>query len=332
MNNVVSFLTEDALMKRIKKYLKLLSLTFKKWLDRDPFRNSTIIAYYTVFSLPGLLIIIISLVGYFYGADNVSERIQTQVQGIIGAQAAKDIESIVLTASMQKGSTLSYLLSIATILFGATGVFYQVQQSFNIIWEVKPKPRGKLLKLIKDRLFSFGLVLAIGFLLLVSLVLSALLSALSSWVTNHFSESLTILFKVLDIGLSLSVIIILFASIFKILPDAEIKWRNVWPGAIITSLLFVLAKFLLGLYFGYSDPGSLYGAAGSLVLILLWVSYAGVILLFGAEFTQVYTHHQLHERTKPMEHAVSTKQTINDKNDKLKFSSRLSLSKKNEKL
>ena len=314
-------------MKQTKKYIKLFGITFKKWIDRDPFRNSTVIAYYTVFSLPGLLIIIISLVGYFYGRENVSERILAQIQDIIGIQAAKDIESIIITASTHDENTIGYILGIATILFGATGVFYQLQQTLNVIWEVKPKPHGKILKLVKDRLFSFGLVLAIGFLLLVSLILSAIISSISSWVTSHLNESVNILFKLLDILLSLSVITFLFAAIFKFLPDAKIEWRNVWGGAIITSLLFVLAKFLLGLYFGYSDPGSVYGAAGSLILILLWVSYAGVIVLFGAEFTRVYTHHQLHKHTEPMDHAVSSKQ-----DEKLKFSSRLSLSKKNEKL
>ena len=183
---------------------------------------------------------------------------------------------------------MSTILSVATLIFGATGVFYQLQQILNKIWEVKPKPKQMILKLIKDRVFSFGLILAVGFLLLVSLVLSAALTALSDWVESHVSEAFLVVFKFADIIISVGVITVLFAAMFKFLPDAKIKWRDVWHGAIMTSVLFVIAKFLLGLYFGHSDPGSTYGAAGSIILIMLWVNYAGLILLFGAEFTQVY--------------------------------------------
>jgi membrane protein len=161
---------------------------------------------------------------------------------------------------------------------------------FNKIWEVKPKVRTKqkILELLRDRLFSFGLILAIGFLLLVSLTLSAALSALSGWVSARLSISITFIFNILDIGVSLAVISLLFAAMFKFLPDAKIEWKDVWPGAILTSALFVIAKFALGIYFGKSEPGSMYGAAGSIILIMLWVSYSGLIVLFGAEFTHQY--------------------------------------------
>jgi membrane protein len=289
-----------------KNYLNITRETFKAWVERDPFRNSTVIAYYAIFSFPGLLIVIISLVGYFYGPEDVSEKIMTEIRNIIGNKAARDVDKIITSASQLEKNTVAYIFGVATILFGATGVFYQLQQTLNIIWEVKPKPKGKFLKLVKDRLLSFGLVLAIGFLLLVSLVLSAVVSTLSAWVGHYFSESLNVLFKGLDILLSLSIITLLFAAMFKFLPDINIRWRNVWAGAIITSFLFVIAKFLLGLYFAYSDPGSVYGASGSLVLIMLWVTYGGIIFLFGAEFTRVYTHHK-GEVCEPSEYAVSQK-------------------------
>ena len=293
------------IVQHLKSMASLLKETFTQWINRDPFRNSTVIAYYTIFSLPGLLIIIINLAGYFFEQQAVSNEINQQVRALVGSKAAQDVQAIVSNASQSEGFTLSSVISLATLLFGATGVFYQLQQTLNVMWEVKPQPKRKLLKLAMDRLFSFGLILVVGFLLLVSLVLSTVLSMISNWVAAYFSDSLNIVFRLLDISVSLSVITLLFAAIYKFLPDAEIEWRDVWIGALVTSLLFVLAKFALGLYFAYSDPGSAYGAAGSIILIMLWVSYAGMILFFGAEFTRVYARHH-GRRIVPSDYAVST--------------------------
>lgn len=286
-----------------------LKRTFKAFGDIDPFNKSIVIAYYTILSLPGLLVIIINLAGYFFGQEAVTGEVTRQIGGAIGGDTAKQVENMIARAAVNEKTTLASVLGIATLVFGATGVFYNLQLIFNAIWEVKPKPKGKFLKLIKDRVFSFGLILVIGFLLLVSLVLSAALAAVSNWVSSHISESLQILFKILDILVSLGVVTVLFAALFKFLPDAKVQWRSVWLGAILTSLLFVVAKFLLGLYFGKSDPGSTYGAAGSIVLIMLWVSYAGVILLFGGMFTRVYASKFGHV-TAPSEHADNTEPQI----------------------
>jgi membrane protein len=275
---------------RISSFFKLLKLTFNSWSERDPFNNSVIIAYYTIFSLPGLLVIIINLAGVLFGTEAVTHQISGQISGMVGQDTAKDIESMIAKVNSNDGTTLSTILSIATMLFGATGVFYQLQQVLNKMWEVKPKPKGKILKIVKDRLFSFGLILIVGFLLLVSLVLSAALSAVSNWLSGYISESLYFAFHLLDILVSIGMITLLFAAIFKFLPDAKIRWRDVWVGALLTSVLFVLAKFALGLYFGNTNPGSAYGAAGTVILIMLWVSYAGLIILFGAEFTQMYAN------------------------------------------
>lgn len=290
-------------MEHVKKFTFLLTETFNRWKDRDPFNNSIIIAYYTIFSLPGLLIIIINIAGYFYDKKDVATQIANQIQQVMGGDTAQDIESIIGKASESKETAISTVIGIATLLFGATGVFYELQQMMNKIWKVaeKPKTKHKILALIRDRLFSFGLVLVVGFLLLVSLVLSAALSALSTWVSAHWSDSLNILFSFLDIIISLGIITILFAALFKFLPDARVQWREVWSGALLTSLLFVLAKFALGFYFGQSTISSMYGAAGSIILIMLWVSYAGLILLFGAEFTHV----QMETRKKRMERIKS---------------------------
>ena len=290
---------------QLGKFWLLLKETFRQWNEREPFNNSIIIAYYTIFSLPGLLVIIINVAGYFYDKKEVTAELTGQIQAVVGGDTASDVQSIIDKASESKGTVISSILGIATLLFGATGVFYQLQQILNKMWEVKPKPKQKFLKLIRDRIFSFGLILAVGFLLLVSLVISAGLSALSEWASGYIAESLNFVFGILDFIVSLGVITILFASIYKFLPDAKISWRDVWIGALMTSVLFVIAKFGLGLYFGKSEPGTTYGAAGSIILIMLWVSYAGLFLLFGAEFTQVFAN-QYGKKVQPSDTAVST--------------------------
>lgn len=277
-------------MKKVKRIKVLLVEAFHQWRLREPFNGSIIISYYTIFSLPGLLVIIINIAGFFYDKAEVGTQISEQIQRVLGGDTANDIESIIGKASEREETILSSIIGITILLFGATGVFTELQQMLNKIWNVKPKPRTKqrILAFIVDRFFSFGLILVIGFLLLVSLVLSAGLARLSTWVTSNLSESFTFLFYGLDALLSLGFITLLFAAIFKFLPDAKVKWEGVWVGAFLTSFLFVIAKVGLGFYFGQSDLGSTYGAAGSVILIMLWVSYAGLILLFGAEFTHVY--------------------------------------------
>jgi membrane protein len=278
-----------AMKNSIRSLINITKESFKAWTGREPFNNSIVVAYYTIFSLPGLLVIVINVAGYFFGKDTVTEEISAQIGGLVGTETVQDVEGIAQRASESKATTLSTILSIATLLFGATGVFYQVQQIFNKIWEVEPKPRQRILRLIRDRIFSFGLILVVGFLLLVSLVLSAALTAVSDWVGNNITEGLTFLFSAADFIVSLGVVTLLFASMFRFLPDAKIAWKDVWVGAFLTAILFTIAKIALGLYFGKSDPTSAYGAAGSVVLIMLWVSYAGLILFFGAEFTKIYS-------------------------------------------
>jgi membrane protein len=275
-------------MARKMKLTNLLKATFKKWNEHEPFNNSIVISYYTLFSLPGLLVIIINLAGYFFGDEAVSNQISTQIGSAVGSDTAKSVQEMIAKASVQKGAILSTIISALTLLLGATGAFYQLRQIFNKMWEVKPKPGKKLKTMLVDRAFSVGLILVVGFLLLVSLVLSAAVNSVSKWVSTNISEGLIFLFSVLDIVLSIGLITVLFGAMFKFLPDIRIRWRDVWPGAALTAVLFVIAKFLLGIYFAKTDPGSTYGAAGSVILIMLWVTYSGLILLFGAEFTRVY--------------------------------------------
>jgi membrane protein len=291
---------------RAKRFWPLIKQTFKEWNEREPFNNAIIIAYYTIFSLPGLLVIIINVAGYFFDSATVTEKITGQVQGMVGGNTAKDVENIIEASSKNEGTGLASILAVATLLFGATGVFYQMQQILNKMWEVKPKPKQMIVKLVRDRVFSFGLILVVGFLLLVSLVLSAGLTAVSEWISAHISDAFVTVFRIFDILVSVGIITLLFAAMYKFLPDAKIQWKDVWIGAFVTALLFVLAKYALGLYFGNTDPGSAYGAAGSIILIMLWVTYAGMILLFGAEFTKVYAN-QYGQKVQPSHGAVSTR-------------------------
>lgn len=262
--------------------------SFKSWWSRDPFRISTVISYYTIFSLPGLGLIVINLAGYFYGTEAMTQQISEQVGDLINRDTAETVERIIANAYTDDRHTVSSFISLAVLLFGATGVFYQVQQSLNIMWKVEPQPEQQLLKFLIDRLFSFGMILIIGFLLLVSLIISSLISGLGQWLSETFFGLIDVVLRILDIVLSLGIITILFAAIYKFLPDVKIRWKDVWVGAFAASLLFTVAKFFLGLYFGMSDPGSVYGAAGSIILIMLWTTYNAMILLYGAEITRIY--------------------------------------------
>ena len=274
----------------VKKTGELLKTTFRKWMDRDPFRQGAIIAYYAIFSMPGILVVLIALAGYFFGNEAVSGRLHSQIAEVMGKETATQIQSMVVMSMKSKDSFWAALLGIATIIFGATAVFAQLQKSLNNIWEVEVKTKSSgIWTFVKTRLFSFGLILSIAFLLLISLVLSSLLSAFAAWIQQFWSESLLVVFQVFNAFFSLLVITILFAMMFKILPDAKIKWRSVWIGALFTSILFVIGKTALGLYFGKADPSSGYGAAGSIILILLWTSYSSMIVFFGAEFTKAYS-------------------------------------------
>lgn len=276
----------------IKDVGKIIHTTFKNWMDRDPFREGAIIAYYSIFSLPGLLVVVIALSGYFFGAEAVSGHLQYQIAKALGKDTAASVQAMVVMAVKSKETFWAAIIGIATMLFGATAVFSQLQKSLNNIWEVEVKTKKSGIWIyIKTRLFSFGLIVSIAFLLLISLVLSSLISAFSIWIQQFWSESVLNFFKVFNAIFSFGIITILFAMMFKILPDAKIKWRSVWIGAVVTSLLFVIGKSALGLYFGKANPGSGYGTAGSIILILLWTSYSSMIVFFGAEFTKVFSDH-----------------------------------------
>lgn len=279
-------------MQHVQKFFsdlwKITKNTFKAWNKADPFRQSAVIAYYAIFSIPALLVILISVAGFVFGKEAVQGKISNQISSAIGNDTALQIEDMIAKAGEQENSVLATIISIITLILGATGVFAQLQVSLNLIWEVRVEAKKKWLKTLRDRLFSFGLILSIGFLMLISLLLTTLLAAFSDWIKGHLPDFIMVIFQLINFVISFGVITVLFALMFKILPDVRIRWKDVWIGAMVTTLLFILGRFGLGFYFGKAQPGSTYGAAGSVVLIMLWVSYSCMIVFLGAEFTKQF--------------------------------------------
>ena len=271
----------------IKKLGKVFKGAFHEFGEDKVLRLSAALAYYALFSLAPLVIIVIAVVGIVFGREAVQGQVQQQLSGFFGQQGAQTIESMVKAASKPSSSIIATIIGVVTLILGASGVFGQLQDALNTIWEVKPKPGRGFKGFIRDRFLSMSMVLGTGFLLLISMLLSAALSAVSGFMNNAFGVS-PVIAEVLHLAVSLVVITLLFAMIFKVLPDANVKWNDVWVGAFFTALLFTLGKFLLGFYLGRESTASAYGAAGSLVIVLMWVYYSSIILFFGAEFTQVF--------------------------------------------
>ncbi len=274
---------------QFKNFFAILKKTAINWWDRDPFKESAVIAYYAIFALPGLLVVIITLAGYFFGEEAVSGKITGQITAVMGADTALQIQDIIAKATQSRNSVWATIIGIATILIGATGVFVEFQKSINNIWKVQADvAKSGIASFIKTRLFSFGIIIAMSFILIISLVISAALAALSNLITQYFSTLFLVVLQFFNFIVSLGILALLFAVMFKFFPDAKVKCRHVWVGAFVTALLFETGKFILGLYFRQPHPGSGYGAAGSIILILLWASYSSMIVFFGAEFTHSY--------------------------------------------
>jgi membrane protein len=280
---------EPSLRFSIKHLPSLIKETAIAWNKVDPWRLSAVIAYYAILSLPGLLVVIITMLSYIYGPSMIEGQIYSEIKATMGESAADSIRSIMENSLSGESSWIATVVGIGAMVFGATGVFYHLQISINRIWGVKSDPKHGLLRYVIDRSRSFGFVMVIGFLLLVSFVISALLRALQVYIIQWIPQVAYFVLWGAELVISLGVITVLFALIFKYLPDVHIGWRSVWKGAIITSVLFTIGKEILSFYFGEASPGTVYGAAGSLIIILLWVSYSSLIIFFGAEFTWVYT-------------------------------------------
>jgi membrane protein len=274
----------------VKEAISILKETFSEWMEDQAPTLGAALAYYTVFSLAPVLIIAISIAGLVFGKEAAQGQIFDQLRGLLGDESGRAMQVMVQNASAEPATGLAAaLVGFATLLFGASGVFGQLQTSLNAIWGVQPKPGRGIFGIIQDRILSFGFILVVGFLLLVSLLLTAAIA----FVGHRFGDmvpGMEALAQILNSIFSLAVITLLFAMIFKFLPDARIAWHDVWIGAFITAALFTVGKFALGLYLGKSGVASSYGAAGSLIVLLLWVYYSSQIVFFGAEFTQVYAN------------------------------------------
>ena len=271
----------------------ILQLTYEEWKEDNASRLAAALAYYTIFSLAPLLIIVIAITGFFWEKQAVQSQVMSQIQGLVGQQGAAFVANLLNSASNPARGIAATIIGVITLLLGALGVFNELHGALNIIWDVKEEETKGFLQSIKkilfDRLLSFAMILGIGFVLLVSLVISAGLSGVQTTMGNVFPVP-EIFLQLINVVISIGVITVLFALIYKFLPDAEIAWRDVWFGAFFTAVLFTLGKQVIGLYLGRSAVTSSFGAAGSLVLVLLWIYYSAQILFFGAEFTQVYAN------------------------------------------
>lgn len=274
-------------MPRRRSFLTVLKSSAKCFIEDNAFKLSASLSYYTIFSLGPLLIIIISLAGAFYGKDAVQGEIYSQINGLVGDQAALQIQQIIKNIQQTEQGPLAAIIGVVVLVIGATGAFIEMQDSINYIWSVKAKPTKGWLKFLVNRLLSFSLIVSMGFILLVSLIVSALVELLNRQLTSYFEDYTVYLIYIINIAVVLLVISALFAVIFKLLPDARIRWKDAFVGAMFTAVLFLIGKFAIGFYLGKANLGITYGAATSIVVILTWVYYSALILYFGAEFTKM---------------------------------------------
>jgi membrane protein len=266
----------------------LLKDTFNGFVDNRVVKLSAALAYYTVFSLGPMIIMIVYVAGLLYGREAIQGTIFDELRGLVGAQPAEQIQEMIKNAALNQSGPIAATIGFITLIIGATSVFAEIQDSINMIWGLKPKPKKGWLKMILNRLLSFSVIVSLGFILLVSLVLNGLIEALMQRLQARFPDTTVVVMYIINLIITFSVISALFAVIFKVLPDALIKWKDVIVGAMVTAVLFMIGKFGITFYIGQSDVGSTYGAAGSLVVLLVWVYYSAIILYFGAVFTKFY--------------------------------------------
>ena len=296
----------------LRSIFEMLKQTASEWMDQNMSRLGAALAFYTFFAIAPLFVIVLAIAGLWFGEEAARRELFTQVSGLVGSEGGEAMHALVSAAHKPKTGAWAAIIAVVTLFVGATGVFVELQDALNSVWGVRRVSGRGLRNFIKNRLLSFALIAGIGFLLLVSLILSAGLSALGSFMVWLPPAQETI-WQAINFMVYFGVITLLFAMIFKVLPDVKIAWRDVWIGAIITALLFNFGKLLFGLYLGRSSVTSVYGAAGSLVVVLLWVYYSAQILFFGAKFTQVYSNrYGSHFEPMPGAEAVSLKEVVSE--------------------
>lgn len=317
----------DIMKKLTKSAWAITKQSFNDFIDNKVLKLSAALAYYTVFSLPAMLIIIISVSNIFYGREAIEGTLYQQIAGLVGSEAALQVQQTIRAAALSKSSYLATIVGIITLLIGATSVFSEIQDSINQIWKLKSKPKGTgILRMLVIRLLSFSLVITLGFLLMVSLLINGAMDALLDRLTQVFPQLTVIVVYVFNVILTFIITSLLFGMIFKVLPDARVKWKHVRAGAFTTAALFMAGKFLIGYYIGHSELSSTYGTAGTVIVMLVWVYYSAMILYFGAVFTHAYAAHTGNriypnsyavwvqeievESVKPIEHQPDTKAVI----------------------
>jgi membrane protein len=271
----------------MKRAFLLLKNTFTQFSAHKAPRLGAALAYYTIFSIAPLLLIAIAIAGFVFGREAVQNQIVEQLRGVLGTNAAQTIQEMVKNAAKPKSGTIATIIGIITLLFGAGGIFSNLKDAINTIWDVEPKKSGGIMAAVREKFLSLVMVLGIGFLLLVSLVIDTVISVMGKYASQHLPGG-EALWQAVQLAVSFAVVTVLFAMIFRFLPDAKVAWRGVWIGAAVTAFLFIVGKFGLSIYLGKAAVGSSFGAAGSLVVVLVWVYWSAQILLFGAEFTHVY--------------------------------------------
>jgi membrane protein len=277
-----------SIKERLKEYYVLTKTAFEEWSFDQAFQHAAALGFYTLFSMAPILIIAVAVAGFVLGPEAARGELRDQLEDMIGRESAEVVESAIAASDPERVGLFRTLIGFVILIVGATTVFHQLQRSLNQIWRVVAKPsRSGILTFIKVRVLSLALVLTIGFLLLVSLVFSTALAAVINYAEHRVAVPRALLTSA-DVLISLIVFTVLFGLIFKVLPDVHLRWRDVWKGAFLTAILFTIGRYVISLYLTIAGPASTYGAAGSLVAVIFWVYYSGLILLFGAEFTKVY--------------------------------------------
>jgi membrane protein len=296
-------------MKILNNFWTILKGTYKDWSARDLGTEAASLAYSAIFSIPGLLIIVIWITGIFFGEEAVRGEITKLIGSMMGKDVGKSLEEMIIGGMVDKENIVMKIIGIVTLVFGATSLFFQFQKSLNKLWDVTAAPIKAWQKFILDRANSLGMIVVIAFLLLITLLLSSFIGLANDWVIRRFGIETLIMVNIVNIVVGLMVTIFLFGAMFKILPDVEIEWKSVWVGAAVTAALFTLGKYILTFYFDKFNPSSSFGTAGTIILLLLWVNYSFQIIFFGAEFTKVYTKFMGH-KLKPSNHAKWSPQTV----------------------
>lgn len=285
----------------------VLKDAFSGFSDHKVTKLSGSLAYYTVFSMGPLLILVISVASIVWKKEAIEGEVYGQLAGFLGAETALQLQGTIKSAAINNKSIVSAIIGGVTLLLGATTVFAEIQDSINTIWGLKPKPKRGWLKMLQNRFLSFSVIVSLGFVLLVSLAVTTVIDGFSTRLERNFSEVSVVFFYILNQLITLSVVTTIFGVIFKVLPDADIKWKDVLSGAVVTAILFMIGKFAISFYIGTSDVGGTYGAAGSLVVLLLWTYYSAIIVFFGAEFTKAYAM-KYGSEIKPNHYAVTTRE------------------------